>query len=105
MLLATTTVDYRIDAVSKEAAEEYLLGIYDEAKAELTVKVNASPAEKCFRLVHDGKSVLFFFEDDGLTETAHNLICGTKEDCEKEFAALGHDVSLLEKKGVIGDMP
>lgn len=104
MLLATTTVDYKICAVSKKAAEGNLLGIYDEAKEELTVKVTASPKENCFRLVHDGQSVLFFFENDGLTETAHNLICGTKEGCEKEFAALGYDVSLLEKKDAIEDI-
>ena len=51
--------------------------------------MNLSPAEHCFRLVHDGKKVIAYFESSGVTRTSHNLFCGTAGECQAEMTRLG----------------
>ena len=53
------------------------------------IRVNQSPRQACYRLVHDGKNVLALFESEGVTSTKNRLFCGTKEECEAQIARLG----------------
>jgi len=62
---------------------------YDRTKSELSFVKNTSTKEKCWRLVHDGASVLLFFESDGVTETGHDMYLGTYEECLAEIDKLG----------------
>lgn len=51
-------------------------------------KVSKSSAEKSWRLVHDGRRVLSFFEAEGFTETINQLFTGTREECDAEIERL-----------------
>ena len=54
-------------------------------------EANVSPREKCYRLVHDGRTVIALFESVGETSTRNELFCGTREECDAEIARLGLD--------------
>lgn len=48
----------------------------------------------CFRLVHDGKKAIHFFESKGFTITGHELIVGSEIECVAEAEKLG--IELVE---------
>jgi hypothetical protein len=54
------------------------------------ITANVSPTQKCWRLVHDGVSVLALFEGEGETWTINNLFCATEEkEIQAEIDRLG----------------
>ena len=59
-----------------------------------------SPKDKSWRLVHDGKQVLAYFESSGTTGTTNMLFVGTQAQCEAEIAKLG--LTPLESDEIIG---
>ena len=55
-----------------------------------TFTVSKSPRDKCWRLVHNGKTVLACLLSDGITETRFTLECFNDLDSlKKQVAALG----------------
>jgi hypothetical protein len=49
-----------------------------------------SPSELCWRLVHDGVTVITLFKGIGYTWTRNNLFCATTEkECLDEIAKKG----------------
>ena len=74
-----------------QKCEAYKRGLctYDALKNELTTKVNVSPQQKCYRLVHWDGVVKDLFESEGVTNTINHLFVGTKEECLSKIKELG----------------
>ena len=53
------------------------------------IDVSESGSAKSFRLVHDGSSVLSFFEGQGVTSTKYQLFYGTVQECLNEISSKG----------------
>lgn len=66
---------------------------YDALSRTLKFRVNRSTSDKAFRLVHDGSKVIMFQEcnENSVTETIHNMICGTEEECQNVIDTLKLD--------------
>ena len=64
---------------------------------KMTFTANQSPKDKCFRLVHDGKSALHLLDSDGITVTALELFCGTEKECLDEIKKLNLIDQALER--------
>lgn len=71
------------------------------------IAAKESPKQNCFRLVHDGVSVIALFESNGYTWTRNNLFCTTTEaECLNEIKALNlkyvPETKLEYKSGGLG---
>ena len=53
-----------------------------------TITLNASPADSCYRLIHDGTRILNYFQASGITRTPHTLFCGSDAECQAEMTRL-----------------
>ena len=62
---------------------------YDTLKNELTIDVNVSPHQKCWRLVHWDGVVKDLFESEGVTHTINHLFVGTEQECLSKIKELG----------------
>ena len=73
-----------------QKCEAYKRGFctYDAVKDELSTKVNVSPHQKCWRLVHWDGVVKDLFESEGITHTINHLFVGTKEECISKIKEL-----------------
>jgi hypothetical protein len=49
-----------------------------------------------WKLVHDGRNIVFFEQTDKAISTQSNLFIGTQEECEAEINRLGLSLSLPE---------
>lgn len=64
--------------------------IVREKNKLVDIPAKSSPRDICFRLVHDGVTVLTLFESTGYTWTRNNLFCATTEkECVDEIAKKG----------------
>ena len=53
------------------------------------IKINStSTPEKCWRLIHDGKTVIDLFEAEGITSNGNLRFAGTKKECDTEIKRL-----------------
>lgn len=46
-------------------------------------------SEKCYRMAHDNKKVIAFFESEGFTATGLELIVGSETECIAEAKKFG----------------
>ena len=74
---------------------------YDAFKNELTVDVNVSPYQKCWRLVHWDGVVKDLFESSGVTYTINHLFVGTQKECMDKIKELGLKYTPPEDEGLI----
>jgi len=90
-LVSTSVVTIKTkDTASAESMKVYDAKNFKEDKKELTFeKKHSLKNGKFWRLVHDGETVLMLFEAEGETQTAHELFCGTEDECRKEIETLG----------------
>ena len=72
---------------------------YKSGKKELPFTVSSSPKEQCFRLVHDGKTVYLYEENDCVTETGLKMVC-VKEEAEMIEIIKSLGLTLPEKKDI-----
>jgi hypothetical protein len=71
---------------------------YKPDKKEITFTISSSPNKLCFRLVHNGKVVSLYEENDCKTDTGLIMFCGTEDECKKEAEKVG--LVLPETAGV-----
>lgn len=60
-----------------------------ESKTIAGIHVNETKtSDMCFRLVHDTKKIITYFESEGFTITGNKLFIGTKKECNNEIKRL-----------------
>ncbi|MCK9326043.1 MAG: hypothetical protein M0P69_11185 [Bacteroidales bacterium] len=95
--ISTSKVIIRVFPLSKTpvllTAVDSSKATYDVLKKELSLTVNQSPNEACWRLVYDGTKALALFDSDGTTRTIWELFCGTENDCRKKIEELKLDTA------------
>ena len=85
-----------------QKCEAYKRGLctYDVLKNELATKVNVSPHQKCWRLVHWDGVVKDLFESGGVTYTINHLFCGTKQECLDKIKDLKLEYTPSEEEDI-----
>ena len=83
------TLQYKVSDSKKADCAFFKPEKYDSQKQELAITESRAPDKLCWRMIHDGKTCWYFYEDDVSCATAFEMFCGTLKECEAEIKRIG----------------